>query len=183
MHNTKNRKKWVKTKAFRILFYILMLLIGLIALQYGLTYIKNAGYLLTYQVTTSMPKGFYLVTPSKHFHRGDIVLFRPPKKFMAFMLQKKWLPKSGLMLKYVIGVPGDYICQNKKWIYINHRQVAPIFYEYAPGKKLPNSHFCGKLAQHQYLLMSTRLKRSFDGRYFGPVSDDKIIGIAKRLKI
>lgn len=171
----------MKIKIFQVASYGLALLIGLVALQYGLTYIKNAGYLLTYQVTTSMPKGFYWINPSKHLHRDDIVLFRPPKKFLAFLLQKKWLPKNGLMLKYVIGVPGDYVYQNKKWIYINHHQIAPIFYEYAPGEKLPNNHFCGKLVQHQYLLMSTRLKRSFDGRYFGPVSDNKIIGKAKYL--
>lgn len=168
----------MKVKVFRVALYSLALIIGLIILQYALTYIKNAGYLLTYQGTTSMRKGFYLVSPNKHFHRGDIVLFKPPKKILAFLLQKKWLPKSGLMLKYVIGIPGDYVCQNKKWIYLNHHQIAPIFCEYSLGKQLPNNHFCGKLAQHQYLLMSTRLKRSFDGRYFGPVSDDKIIGRA-----
>ena len=171
----------MKLKAFRVFLCVLVLLIGLVVLQCGLTYSKNAGYLLTYQVTTSMPKGFYLVSPNKRFHRGDIVLFKPPKKTLVFLLQKKWLPKSGLMLKYVIGVPGDYVYQNKKWIYINHHQIAPIFYQYAPGKKLPNNHFCGKLAQHQYLLMSSRLKRSFDGRYFGPVDDNKIIGVAKHL--
>ncbi|MGD9153313.1 MAG: signal peptidase I [Gammaproteobacteria bacterium] len=161
--------------------YILAVILVLVILQHNLIRLKKRGFLLTYQVTASMPKGFYFIKPSQHFHRRDIVLFKPPEKFLHFLLQKKWLPKNGLMLKYVVGIPGDYVCQNKKWIYINNQKIAPIYQEYKPGKKLPNNCFCGKLKKHQYLLMSTKLKNSFDGRYFGPVNDDRIIGKAKFL--
>jgi len=171
----------MKIKLQQTFFYILAAILLLVILQHNLIRLKKRGFLLTYQVTASMPKGFYFIKPGKYFRRKDIVLFKPPKKFLHFLLQKKWLPKNGLMLKYVVGIPGDYVCQNKKWIYINNHKFAPIYQEYKPGKKLPNNHFCGKLKKHQYLLMSTKVKDSFDGRYFGPVNDDRIIGRAKYL--
>lgn len=171
----------MKIKSRKIAFYILVTIFVLAISQHTLNYLKKRGFLLTYQVTTSMPKGFYFIKPSKHFRRRDIVLFKPPEKFLDFLLQKKWLPKNGLMLKYVIGIPGDYVCQDKKWLYLNNHKFAPIYQEYKPGKKLPNNYFCGKLRKHQYLLMSTKLKNSFDGRYFGPVNDDRMIGKANFL--
>lgn len=165
----------------KILKYFLIIFIGFFILNFGLNKLKKNGYRITYQVTKSMPKGFYLITPAKSAHRGDIVLFKPPAKTLSFLLKKKWLPDDGLMLKYVFAVPGDYVYQNKGWIYINHHRIAPIYREYKPGKKLPNNRFCGKLTKHQYLLMSNKVKRSFDGRYFGPIWDKKIIGVAKHL--
>lgn len=171
----------MQIKSRKIAFYILVTTFVLLISQYTLNHFKKRGFLLTYQVTASMPKGFYFIRPSKHYRRRDIVLFKPPENFLNFLLQKKWLPKHGLMLKYAVGIPGDYVCQDAKWIYINSHKFAPIYQEYKPGKKLPNTNFCGELKKHQFLLMSTKLKNSFDGRYFGPVNDDRIIGRAKFL--
>jgi conjugative transfer signal peptidase TraF len=138
--------------------------------------LKTKGYRLVYQVTPSMTKGFYFIKPVKIIKRSDIVLFKPPKKTLSFLLRHHWLPHDGLMLKYVFAVPGDYVCQKENAIWINHKKIAPVYRYYAAKKSLPNNHFCGKLKANQYLLMSTKAKRSFDGRYFGPINRNRIIG-------
>lgn len=157
--------------------------IALISLKYGVAELQQKGYGITYQVTSSMPKGLYLITPAKNLSRGDIVLFKPPNKVLSFLVKHKWLPHSGLMMKYVIATPHDYVCQKQGWIFINHKKIAPVYKEYAIGKKLANTHFCSKLTTQQYLLMSTRNKHSFDGRYFGPVNKNRIIGKANAASI
>ncbi|MGD9108708.1 MAG: S26 family signal peptidase [Gammaproteobacteria bacterium] len=174
-------RKIIFKKIKLLCFIILWVAVLLITLKIVVNWLYHRGYFITYQATTSMPKGFYFISPAKVLYKGDIVLFRPPDEIVRFLIEEKWLPKSGLMLKYVFALSGDYVCQDKKWIYINHHRVAPIYNEYAHGKKIPNSYFCGKLAKNQYLLMSIQVKRSFDGRYFGPVDRTRIIGVAKYL--
>jgi conjugative transfer signal peptidase TraF len=143
--------------------------------------VQNLGYGFSYAATTSMPKGWYFISPPKTLTRKDIVLFYPPEITRQFLQEHKWGPSSGLLLKYVKGIPGDEVCIRKQAIWINKVKIAPIYAYYAPGKLLPHSNFCGILAANQYLLMSTYIARSFDGRYFGPVQRAQIIGKAKRL--
>jgi len=156
------------------LFYIFIVLFILFFIVFA---IRQRGYFVTYQGSNSMPKGFYLVRPVHHLTRGNWVVFYPPNKTKAFLLKEQWLPRSGLMMKIVKGIPGDYVCKKNGWLWTSTQKIAPIYREYAPGKLLPNQPFCGRLRANQYLLMSTHIKRSFDGRYFGPVNKKNIIGI------
>lgn len=150
----------------------------LISLAVSIKIIRELGYGITYQATPSMPKGFYLIEPAKTIKKGDIVIFRPPKSTLNFLLKHKWIPNSGLLMKHIVAVFGDKVVEQKGTIWINNQKTGPVYKYYAPGKILPNSNFQGVLQPHQYLLMSTRIKRSFDGRYFGPVSGKDIVGKA-----
>ena len=140
--------------------------------------IKKSGYHITYSVTPSMPQGFYLVMPTKKIARYDIVEFIPPLSVLEFIKEKHWVPQSGSIIKYVFAIPNDHVCIHDEAIWINGKKIGPVYKFYAENKLLPQTKICGKLTQGEYLLLSTENKRSFDGRYFGIVSSERILGRA-----
>ena len=153
-------------------------LVFILALMFVIDAIKKHGYHITYSVTQSMPKGFYLIIPTSVIRKGDIVEFIPPEHTLVFIKEKRWVPQNGRIIKYVFGIPGDHVCVLGQTIWINHKKVAPISKFYAKNKLLPQTKICGKLKQNQYLLLSTKNERSFDSRYFGAVDSSRILGRA-----
>jgi len=139
---------------------------------------KKLGYHVTYSATSSMPKGFYLIVPTKKISRNDIVEFIMPPNVIKFAKEKRWIPQSGLIIKYVFGIPQDHICIRNHSIWINNKKVARIYKFYEKNKLLPQAKICGKLNKNQYVLLSKVSERSFDSRYFGVVSSQEILGRA-----
>ncbi len=125
-----------------------------------------------------MPRGFYLVAPVKKITRYDIVEFVPPKAILDFARDLHWIPDSGLIIKYVFAIPGDDVCVRDGAIWINGKKIGKVYRFYAFEKLLPQTKICGKLRDDQYLLLSIKRERSFDGRYFGLISSRDILGRA-----
>lgn len=168
--------KTMVARRFRPLF---LSLASLIILALVIVLIRSQGYWLSYQVTPSMPKGFYWVTPIHgSLHRNEVVVFKPPAQFEKYLTKKHWLPDDGVMMKHIVALPGDWVCKKDDYIWLNDKMLAPVFSHAPKGEALPSLAFCGTLLHNQYLLMSLRVPNSFDGRYFGPVSRRLIIGRA-----
>lgn len=163
---------------FRSLFLALFF-IGIVAAVVSI--LARLGYGITYVVSQSMPSGFYVIVPPQQINRYDIVQFRPPETTVKFLQEHHWGSPNGLLLKYVYGMPRDFVCNKDGELWINAKKVAPIYVYYAPGQKLPLKNFCAKLGDDEYLLLSKRVARSFDGRYFGPVKRGSIRGLGVRL--
>ena len=149
----------------------------------GAYQIRAQGYWLTYQVTSSMPKGWYWVSPPRYpLHRGQIVVFKPPQGTSQFLRSHHWLPQKGIMMKYVIGIPGDWACNNGGQIKVNDQKLGRVW-QHVPKKSinLPVYQFCGQIHKRHYLLMNPAATRSYDGRYFGPINKHAVKGIAHPL--
>lgn len=157
------------------------ILVPIISIAIAAIVLHWLGYGVTYQVSASMPKGFYLVRPVSRLYRGEVVLFKPPVAIQRFLIRHHWLPDSGVMMKHIAAMPGDFVCYHHARLITNHQTVLPIMQFYAPSKRLPHYHFCGRLGANQYLLISRRVARSFDGRYFGPTYRDQILSTATLL--
>jgi signal peptidase I len=125
-----------------------------------------------------MPQGFYLIIPTKKIVLHDIVEFTPPSSVLDFIKEKHWVPKSGLIIKYVFAIPYDHVCIRNQALSINGKRIGRVYKFYGENKLLPQTKICGKLKEDQYLLLSTKSERSFDGRYFGVVSSREILGRA-----
>lgn len=158
----------------------LVTLVLLVFLVFVVHLIRSQGYWLTYQTTPSMPQGWYWVMPA-HFplKRHAIVVFKPPKSAQHFLIRRGWLPQDGYMMKYVIGVPGDFACNRHGVIRLNHK-VLGLVKRYTPQQhiQLWTRSFCGVIKLHHYLLMHPGKKRSYDGRYFGSVARGRVVGVA-----
>lgn len=115
-----------------------------------------ASYLLgmRFNVSQSLPKGIYWLT-RQEARRGDCVIVAVGGEHL---------------LKKVAGVPGDIITINEEGVFVNgawQRNSAPILQTYF---HLDRHH----LPDGEVLVLSDYTPRSFDGRYFGPVSTGNI---------
>lgn len=160
---------------------LLCVLVVLLCLYGLVVYLQSIGFGLSYQGSKSMPEGWYVTYPLHKIKRGDTVVFYPPQSAEQIMLQQHWIEPGAVMMKQVYGMPGDKVCHWNHALYINHHRIGPVLREYKPGHFLPNLSFCRDLSHNEYMLMSTHIVRSFDSRYFGPISRDHIIAKAQKL--
>ena len=172
MSSSTKKQKYEKFLPLLVSLLFIALLAGLVLS------IKKSGYHLIYSPTPSMPIGFYFVMPTKKIKKMDIVEFTPPKDVLQFVRENRWVPKRGKIIKYVFALPGDKVCIKNDELWINNEKICKIHKYYDENKLLPQTKFCGKLKDDQYLLLSTKNERSFDGRYFGPIEKQKITGRA-----
>ena len=172
------QSKHHKIPSFKKFLPLVFSLIFIAIISITVSTIKKAGYHITYSVTPSMPRGFYLVVPAKKISRYDVVEFMPPLGVLDFIKEKHWVPKNGLVIKYVFAIPNDHVCIHKEAIWVNGKKIGPVYKFYDKNKLLPQTKICGKLDKDEYLLLSTKNERSFDGRYFGTISSKRILGKA-----
>ena len=162
--------------------YLRMIVVAALLLSLVTSIAASFGYGLTYQPSNSMPKGWYALLPLRQpLHVGEVVLFDPPDVAKKFLQAHHWLPSSTQLMKPVLARHGDMVCIRHGQVYINQRMEAPVLKEYAVGRLLPTLSFCRVLTQNEYWLMSTHITRSFDSRYFGPVSFSLITAKAKKI--
>ena len=148
---------------------------SLLLLSLSILVLDFLGYGFTYQDSASMKEGWYWFRPiHQPLYRGEVVLFRPGQKLYAYMRAHHWIAKKSVMMKHVFALPGDFVCRKGRVLLINHQVVATIMRDYAPGKALPQLKICRTLGYNEYMLMSTRVKDSFDSRYFGPIARSQI---------
>ena len=168
-------------KVVRFLMLLFCAGFFLFACFFVITSVRKSGYGLSYQVSASMPEGWYLLQPVSNLKKGEVVVFEPPHFAKKFLQVHHWLPDNGVMMKHVMGVPGDFVCKHNGAIFLDHHRLAKVYRYYEPGKLLPTREFCGKVPPQHYLLMSTTVENSYDGRYFGLVDSKSIFGEARKL--
>lgn len=106
--------------------------------------------------------------------RGDIIVFKAPKTEPCAEIECEYI-------KRIIGLPGERIMVSQGHIFINNQ---PLNETYLPADLLTNS---GSILQEgtevvvpedYYLPMGDNRRHSRDGREFGPIPVDSIIGKA-----
>ena len=137
--------------------------------------------------TPSLPLGLYWDQQAKPT-KGSIVLFCPPDQPLFVEAKARGYLAAGLcdvgtqpMMKRIAATAGDQVsiaaegtAVNGEWL-ANSAQVRkdPV------GRPLPTYRAELTLAAGQVLLMSDRSPLSFDGRYFGPMSERTIQGVVE----
>ena len=84
------------------------------------------------------------------------------------------------LLKQVAGVEGDVICRDGTAILINNQPAATALLHDRNGGILPAWDGCRALEAGEVFLLSSH-PSSLDGRYFGPVIEAEILGVAAPL--
>ncbi len=132
--------------------------------------------LFIWNATASAPIGLYLTVPVRRLVRGDLVLAMPPPHLAQFAADRGYLPRGVLLVKRIEALPGDTICANHSDIAINGRRVADRLATDGAGRPLPHWQGCRALKPGQVFLLMPGVRDSFDGRYFGPIPREAVLG-------
>lgn len=130
---------------------------------------------LVWNATASAPLGLYYRV-SGPVRRGDLVLARPPAEAAHLAAERGYLPANVPLIKRIAAQVGDEICGIGAAVTVNGHVAAERLTADAWGRTLPAWQGCRRLGTGEVFLLMEGVSSSFDGRYFGPVSANAIIG-------
>jgi conjugative transfer signal peptidase TraF len=152
---------------------------SLAMLGVGFATIAKPVPLLVYNGSASVPLGFYRVVhdmADRPIAVGDLVLATAPEPARRLAAERGYLPANVPLVKRVAARAGDLVCADSGITVINGRVAADTLLIDGQGRPLPAWRGCRILRQGEIFLLVENVRASFDGRYFGPITTDAIIG-------
>jgi conjugative transfer signal peptidase TraF len=134
--------------------------------------------------SASEPVGFYYKTQFDGcLQKGELVFLEVPRQARPYLWGRGWMRPGELLLKNVGAIAGDQILITTTAIYINEKYIGPIRKRDSQNRPLPVLRGNFEIEPGNFLPIATNRPNSFDGRYFGPVSQCLIRGKAKPILI
>lgn len=137
--------------------------------------------ILLWNASASVPIGLYVVTPLDNPQVGDLVAVRPPPPLERWLVGRGYLGPDTPLLKRVATLPGAEVCRDEDAILVDGSTVAVARERDRLGRPLPVWKGCRQLRDDEVFLLNADAPASLDGRYFGPLGTDTIIGRATPL--
>ncbi|MDP3736404.1 MAG: S26 family signal peptidase [Hyphomonadaceae bacterium] len=144
----------------------------------GLLSLAPTQPVLVWNYTASVPVGLYWIADAQP-SRGAIVAIQP-RADLAATLETIRHPLNRLLLKPLAATSGDRVCRNGEAVTINGAIAAKARLHSSGGSILPVWSGCHTLAGDQIVVISDH-PNSFDSRYFGPVNQRQVVGVAHPL--
>lgn len=140
-----------------------------------------------YNPSDSVAVGWYHVdpldprasSPPGPLSVGSIVLVPLPAEAAALAAQRGYLPTRIPLLKRVGAVAPQEVCITGGRVRIDGVPSAAVLPADRLGRPLPSWQQCRGLRPGELFLLSVTNPASFDSRYFGPVSEATVIGVAR----
>ncbi|MEV8468573.1 S26 family signal peptidase [Fluviibacterium sp. DFM31] len=133
---------------------------------------------LIWNASASVPVGLYLVQASNPPSLGDLVAVRLPEDLSSWLVERGYVGADTLLLKRIVAVSGMTVCRDGLDIAIGGTVVAQAASDDRHGRPLPRWTGCVTLGSDEVFLLVAGVANSLDGRYFGPLSADTILGRA-----
>jgi conjugative transfer signal peptidase TraF len=132
---------------------------------------------LLWNASASAPVGLWRVFPGAPVGRGDMVVVRLGQPWRGLAARRHYLPANVPLIKRVAAAPGDRVCAFEAWVFVEGR-IAEVRRRFDGfGRPLPWWRGCKALEGGEMLLLMDD-PASFDGRYFGPVRAQAVVGKA-----
>lgn len=157
--------------------YTLLSIVATAVIGAAYVAVANPAPLVVYNDSPSMPIGWYVRVPGEAPATGAIVVFQPPKAAVRYSLVRWGEKPSETFIKPIVAEAGDHVCAQAGTLRINGAVVAHSMTMDGYGHRLPHWRGCRDLRPGEYFTLATRIKRSFDSRYYGPVTRAQIIGV------
>lgn len=147
----------------------------------GASAVVRSGPVLLWNASASVPVGLYAVTPIEKLKVRDLVAVRAPKPVDRWLIARGYLGPDTPLLKRIAALPGAEVCRIGSTIRIGRRPVAEALERDRLGRPLPVWQSCRVLREREVFFLNAGEPASLDGRYFGPLRIDTIIGRARPL--
>lgn len=135
---------------------------------------------LVWNASASSPRGLYGIASGSPAV-GDYVIAWPPAAAGRLAEARGYLPSRIPLVKTVAAGPGDRVCAKKQTMWVNGRAVAARRKTDRAGRRLPRWSGCRVLGPDEVLLLGVDDPASYDGRYFGPIAAQLVVGRARLL--
>lgn len=132
-----------------------------------------------WNASASVPIGFYRITPDNDPAVGSLVAVTPPEQLARWMTERGYLGENVALLKHVVGKSGTRICRIGEIVSVDARPVATARDSDRLGRPLPVWQGCRTLRDGELFLLNPDHPDSLDGRYFGPLPADAVLGRAR----
>ena len=136
---------------------------------------------LVWNASASVPLGLYAIDSDELPQTTDLLAVDGPEPLATFLAERGYLPRGVPLMKRVAGVAGQHVCRTGRTISVDGVDMAEALDRDRLGRALPSWQGCRVIAVGEIFLMNGQVRDSLDGRYFGPVSTDTIIGRATPL--
>ncbi|MGG6892285.1 conjugative transfer signal peptidase TraF [Rhizobium sp. BR 315] len=140
--------------------------------------LPQSSTLFIWNASASVPIGLYRVTSERRVSVGDLVAMMPPAPVADFMVQRRYLRHGVPLLKRIAALPGQQVCRIGSAVTVDGMPLGDALDRDRRGRQLPVWQGCGRIANGELFLMNCGVRDSFDGRYFGPVAAQTVIGRA-----
>lgn len=133
---------------------------------------------LIWNASASAPIGFYTIDFNGPFEVTDLVAVDAPEPLATFLSDRGYLSKGVPLMKRILGVSGQTVCRTDLTITVDGIEVGSALVRDHAGRDLPVWQGCKRIYTGEFFAMNWQAGDSFDGRYFGLLSTDQIIGRA-----
>ena len=133
---------------------------------------------LIWNASASAPIGFYTIDFDGPFEVTDLLAVDAPEPLATFLADRGYLPKGVPLLKRVLAVSGQTVCRTGLVITVDGVDYGAALERDSTGRDLPVWQGCRRIHTGEVFLMNWQVRDSLDGRYFGLISTDQIIGHA-----
>lgn len=140
--------------------------------------IVRANPILVWNASASVPIGLYAVQPLDSPRVGDLVVLEPPTPLGDWLLEHGYLGADVPLIKHIAALPGQRVCRVGVEVSIDGVAVATAKTHDRFDRPLPVWQGCHRLTDDQIFFLNPDTEGSLDGRYFGPLPRDTIIGRA-----
>ena len=154
------------------------LLAGVVAAATLATLTVPVSYYAVWNVSASVPTGLYAIRGKASLHVGERVAIEPPPELRCLLAERGYLPIGVPLLKRIAAVSGQRVCRFGHVVTIDGAFAGAARARDSRGRLLPVWFGCHKLRTAELFVMNPVAPDSFDGRYFGPLRLDTVIGRA-----
>jgi conjugative transfer signal peptidase TraF len=154
------------------------LLAGVVATATLATIVLPVARIAVWNITASVPTGLYVIRSKTSLHVGERVAIKPPPVVRRLIGERGYLPTGVPLIKRIAAVSGQRVCRFRHGVTIDGAFAGAARARDRLGRPLPVWSGCGTLRTGELFLMSPAVPDSFDGRYFGPLTLEHVIGRA-----
>jgi conjugative transfer signal peptidase TraF len=133
---------------------------------------------LVWNASPSIPTGLYAIRGNANLHVGERIAIEPPPALRRLMRERGYLPDHLPLLKRVAAVSDQRVCRFAHGVTIDGELVGIARARDRAGRTLPTWYGCQRLRTGEIFAMNPAAPDSFDGRYFGLLKLDSVIGRA-----
>lgn len=154
---------------------------ALAAFGFAITSAVSMPVKVIWNASASVPVGLYIVAPHSRFELSELVAFMPPEPLAGFLTARGYAGQGVPLLKRIAALPGQRVCRIGHRITIDGAGFGAARKRDRKRRELPVWQGCHVIAEGELFLMNRNVPDSLDGRYFGPVPADAVIGRAHPL--